>query len=236
MAAEGGIFGTGWGNDWVLVQCIGLQREGGDILKKDLLLELGYGGGAAGYEAALEEAGLSNPRKARIAAGKRVQIEAVLAARFIRVCNRGDCRAKAAGIAAGRAVCLASTQSDCEVCSGSENQTAVDEMVAAFEKAGWRRLCVVGGSASTWENLEQCIEGRLELRLVDGKRSRQLRLAHADEAWADLVVIWAGTELDHKVSEQYRGKNRVTAPGRGVATLAKAARESARRAIEAGRK
>lgn len=213
-----------------------MLRDGGDISKEELLRELGYGGGAAEYEAALKEAGLTNPRKSRIAAAKRAQVEAALAARFVRVCNRGDCRAKASGVAAGRAVCAASTQADCEVCGGSDNRAAVDEMVAAFARAGWRRLCVVGGSAATQEDLKGRIAGRLELRLVDGKRSRALALAQADEAWADLVVIWAATELDHKVSEQYRGRNRVTAPGRGVALLARVAAESARLAVERGRK
>ncbi|MBX3402032.1 MAG: hypothetical protein KF699_01340 [Phycisphaeraceae bacterium] len=198
-----------------------------DIAKVDLLRELGYGGDTSLYAGALEAAGLSNPRKDRIALDKRDRVAGALRAAFVRVCSRGDCSSMAAGIGGGRAPAPAATQADCEVCGGSRNRSAVDEMVRAFDAAGWKRLVVVGGSAATREDLLRQIADRLEVRLVDGTIARRRVQAEADLVWADRVVIWASTELNHKVSELYRGPKVITARSRGVAELAQAATTSA---------
>src|SRR5690606_38461797 len=94
----------------------------------------------------------------------------------------------------------------CEVCGGSANRAAVDGLVEAFGAAGWSRLCVVGGSPGTRTELESLVAGRIELRLVEGAGTKRTSAhAAADLAWANLVVIWGGTELDHKVSNLYKG-------------------------------
>lgn len=198
-----------------------------DIAKIEMLRELGYGGDADLYADVLEAAGLSNPRKARIALNKRDLVAGALRAAFIRICSRGDCSSKALEVGAGRKPVPAAMQADCEVCGGSRNRSAVDEMVHAFAVTGWRRLVVVGGSAATRGDLLRQIDGRLEVRTVDGTLSRRRAQADADVAWADRVVIWASTELNHKVSELYRGPKVITARSRGVAELAQAATISA---------
>ena len=45
-----------------------------------------------------------------------------------------------------------------------------------------------------------------------------------DRRWADLVVVWGATELDHRVSQLYHGPNVITAAKRGVAEVAVVAR------------
>ncbi len=201
-----------------------------DIAKADLLRELGYGGNAGLYDPALQEAGLSNPRKPRIAVSKREAVTQLLAARFMRVCSRGDCSNRAPNIATERTIVPAATQADCEVCGGSVNKGGIEEMLAAFAQVGWTRLCIVGGNPATREDAQRLAGSNLELRLIDGTRSRNQADADADCAWADLVVLWGSTELAHKVSERYRGKNVITCPRRGLAELAREAAIAATRA------
>lgn len=198
-----------------------------DIAKVDLLRDLGYGGDLALYDQALQEAGLSNPRKPRIALDKRDRVAALLAEKFCRVCARGDCSNAAPARAHGRRIVPAATQATCEICGGSANRSAVDELVAAFRTAGWSRVVVVGGSPATRQDLSRQLGSAIELRLVDGTISRTLAAAEADVAWADLVVVWASTELSHKVSTLYRGPKVVTARSRGVTELARAAATAA---------
>ena len=124
-----------------------------DIPKAEMFRSLGYGGSVAFYADVLEAAGLSNARKERIAESKRANVARKLAEHFFRVCTRGDCANDAPGRAAGRTVVPAATQADCEVCGGSRNRSAVDDMVLAFRDAGWERLVVVGGSPATREDL-----------------------------------------------------------------------------------
>jgi hypothetical protein len=200
-----------------------------DISKSELLRELGYGGEVSLYDAAMQAAGLSNPKKPRIAIAKRAAVADLLAAGFMRVCSRGDCTNRAPSIAGGRIVVPAATQADCEVCCGSVNRGGIDEMIAAFGRNGWKRLCIVGGNPSTREDLQRLAGSRLDLRLIDGTRSRNQADADADCTWADLVVLWGSTELAHKVSERYKGKNVITCPRRGLAELAKEATTAAAR-------
>lgn len=209
--------------------------DGPDIAKADLFRSLGYGADGSAYEAVLEAEGLSNPRKARIATAKTDAVARLLAERFMRVCARGDCNARARTLATGREITLAASQDFCEICGGSINREAIDRMVGACAAAGWTRLCVVGGSPHSRQELEQLVAGRMEIRFVDGTRTQTLKRASADIDWADRVVVWGGTQLDHKVSTLYTGRspNVVTAPRRGVADLAQAVLDSI--AAEQGR-
>jgi len=211
------------------------------IPKARLFERLGYGPPYDALEAALEEAGLSRPERGAISPRKAEAVEALLAARFVAVCSRGDCRAEAAsesaqGVGApaaaegrrglatdgdARIVVAAATQADCAMCGGSANRREVDRMVDAWRRAGLARLCVVGGSPNTRKELEDLVAGRLELRLVDGTSNRAAAQVTADLAWADRVALWGGTQLDHKVSEKYRGPNVVQFAKRSIGALAR---------------
>lgn len=192
------------------------------IAKATLFRDLGYGPPFDELERALEEAGLSRPDRSRISPAKRTAVEELLAGRFVAVCSRGDCQAEAPAGGDGRAVTPAATQADCAVCGGSANAREVERMVEAWRQAGLRRLCVVGGSPNTRTALEELVDGRLELRLVDGVGSRNRAQADADSAWADRVAIWGGTQLDHRVSDLYRGPRVVQFAKRGIGELARA--------------
>ncbi len=201
-----------------------------DISKADLLASLGFGGDVSLYDAVLEAAGLSRPAKSRISIAKRDQAAAILTGKFMRVCSRGDCSAKASAIAGDHELAPAATSEFCEVCGGSVNRAAITDMAAACTRVGWRRLCIVGGSPASRQEIESLIADRLELRMVDGTRSNTHKEAAANMAWADRVIIWGSTELAHKVSSLYKGPNVITAPRRGVADLTAAVIESTRRA------
>lgn len=189
------------------------------LLKKDFLARIGYGGDPAPAERVLIEAGLTNARKPRISADKLARAGSLLRARFAFACQRGDCRAAAAERFRDRRVVPASAPEFCEVCGGSANRAAVDRAVEAFVRARMNRLCVIGGSPAVRDELSRLVGGRIELRLVDGTASRNRAAADADLAWADRVVVWASTQLDHKVSTLYRGPNVVTVSKRGIGAL-----------------
>lgn len=200
-----------------------------DILKQDLFQRLGFGGDAARLEEALQEAGLSRPGKPRISLAKEPQVREVLEARFVRVCQRAECRELAGERSRGKEAVPAAKSGDCEMCGGSINAMAVSEMVRACRRAGWRRLCVVGGSPNTVVELLALVGEGIELRVVEGTVARTKRDAEGDVAWADRVIIWGSTELAHKVSALYKGPNVINVARRSVSELAKAVTVSAGR-------
>ena len=63
----------------------------------------------------------------------------------------------------------------------------------------------------------------IELRIVPGTERHTGRQARTNLDWADVVLVWAKTELDHKVSLLYtkeRLPKVVVAPRRGIEALA----------------
>jgi hypothetical protein len=113
----------------------------------------------------------------------------------------------------------------CSNCVGSSNRRAVDDMVAACRRAGLARIVFVGGSPSSRNELAALVDGRLELRLVDGTRSPNRAAAQRDIAWADLIVVLGGTQLAHKVSLLYTRdsdarRKLITTSRRGIEAIA----------------
>src|SRR4051812_10809154 len=112
-----------------------------DVAIAELLAGLGLrGADAALARAVLEDAGVTNPRKSRIAESKVAAATAVIDARIARLCRRcaespSDARVVAAVDAAF-----------CARCGGSANVRALDELAEAARRAGAMRLVVVGGS------------------------------------------------------------------------------------------
>lgn len=199
-----------------------------DLPKAEFLARIGFGGDPVIADRVLIEAGLTNARKPRISAAKLDRADELLRSRFAYVCQRGDCRAAAATRFRDRGVIRAAAPEFCEVCRGSANRSAVDAMIRTMAAAGLRRLCVLGGSPAVREELAQLVNGRIELRLVDGTVSRNRTAANADLAWADRVVIWASTELSHKVSMLYSGPKVITVSKRGIGAMCEQVARSAR--------
>lgn len=179
--------------------------------------------------AALEAAGLTHAGKLRMSEEKLPRALEVLRARFILHCDARECAAYAA--ASGRKSVLASKKSACERCGGSDNSRAETEFLEACGRRGVRRVVVVGGSPAVREELESKLGEALELRLIDGTERRTTDRARGDLEWADMVLIWGGSELHHKVSMLYTSsppalrKKVVHVARRGVAALLAAAVE-----------
>lgn len=151
--------------------------------------------------AALEEAKLVNPKKARMSEQKLERAEAVLAERFYRVCTAPACRQAAQ--ASGREPLTVEPRTHCESCGGSNNRRAVTDFIEACRRKGVRRVVIVGGSPAAREELEEQIEGKVQLRMVDGTERHTGEKARHNVEWADLILVWGATELHHKVSEHY---------------------------------
>ncbi len=176
--------------------------------------------------AALEEAGLTRAGKLRISEEKLGKVHDALRARFFVHCASADCTAAAR--ASGREPVLTDVKKSCEHCGGSVNRRAESDLIAACSRHAVRRLLVVGGSPSVRDELQAYLHGALELRTVDGTERRTGEKARGDLAWADMILIWGGSELDHKVSTLYtqaRSPKVVLVAKRGVAALLAAAVE-----------
>ncbi len=176
-----------------------------DRLKTDLLTELGYASPAPEALAVLDASPLSSPRKTRISSDKRAAVAELLAARLFRVCQRGDCQARAAALAGERQIAAAASSAVCDICGGDAAAPALAAMRAACARAGWTRVCIVGGSPSVRQEIRQTAQPPPELRLIDGTIARTAPQARNDLAWADHVVVWGATQLGHRVSALYTG-------------------------------
>jgi hypothetical protein len=193
-----------------------------EVLRIDeLIAAFGLSGpDADAGRAALEAAGLTNPRKVNISAGKVDAAQAVLADRFQRVC------AACLPVVARDDRALARVDAACcERCAGSNNARAVRDMLAACRRAGVARIVFVGGSPSFRREIERLVGDGLDLRLVDGTRRRTRAEAQRDIAWADVVVVCGATELAHGVSELYTAalparRKRVVTSRRGIEAIA----------------
>ena len=176
---------------------------------------------------ALEVGGLTRTGKTRMSAAKEDRARSLLDTQLYKHCSTPACVAAAAR--SGRTPVLTAHRAACASCGGSDNRRAQEALVAACQRSGIRRLAIVGGSPSVREELRDALSGRLELRLVDGTERRTLNQARLDLDWADLVLLWGGSELDHRVSTLYTGappalrRKLVHTSKRGIAALLESA-------------
>jgi hypothetical protein len=196
-----------------------------------LLRELGFDSPDAAQRArdVLVAAKLTTPTKSRIDAAKRPRVEAVLREKLFVTCGTLACVQQASG----REPLTADQPVHCWVCAGSSNLRAIQASDEAFQRASIRKIVIVGGSPSVHDELRQLAPKRWELRLINGTDRRTSDLAQADVRWADLILIWGSSELDHKVSTLYAKKengkdNVVLVNRRGIAALLEAAIRHAR--------
>ena len=176
---------------------------------------------------ALEAAGLTRAGKARMSTAKEERARGILEAGLFLHCATPACIAAAA--ASGRTAVRTGQRPRCAHCGGSDNRRAEAALLAACSRVGVRRLVVVGGSPAVREELRDALGPSLELRLVDGTERRSLAQARQDLDWAELILLWGGSELDHRVSTLYTGappplrRKLVHASKRGIAALLEAA-------------
>lgn len=186
---------------------------------------------AARARAVLEEEGLTRPGKQRIAGAKLPQARQLFARRLLKICQRNDCAEAGAALAAerGRELVPVATAA-CELCGGSSQRRATQELADELRRRGLTQLAIVGGTPTQHAELRELLaKDGLALRCVDAtKGSHSGKEAAALVKWADVVVIWAPTPLPHKVSNLYKeaaltaGRRLVTVHQRGIEALCRA--------------
>jgi hypothetical protein len=194
--------------------------------RKKLLAELGYGHPEALARAleVLYASGLTNPRKTGIAASKEARVRKVLEDTLIRRCAR--CAAD--GRSEGRIPVPVEDPQSCESCGGSANRAALVRAADACRRRGIARVLVVGGAPGVHAALLSSWPPDLSLRIVSGTGRHTRQDAAAQLAWADVVLVWGATQLDHRVSDHYtRGGSSkiVVVQRRGIEALADALAE-----------
>ena len=169
------------------------------------------------------------PDRVNIARSKTDGARTVLNESFLWHCNNGECRQAAreefddAGSSDADCFLLLVEQSACEMCGGSPGARSLERMGAALDNAGRSRILVVGGTERKEREIRQKSPAGIEWRFVDGKVARDDRYYQPHRDWAQIIVIWQSTPLDHRVSAHFDGKGDervITVRRRGVAALA----------------
>lgn len=175
---------------------------------------------------ALEAAGLTNPRKQAMAAVKLERARQVLDTTFTFVCNSTACAEKAAA-RRPHTTQVTTSPATCVVCAGSNNLRALHEACRLMREAGMTHLVIVGGNPNQRTELRPLFEAAgIECRLIEGVDKRHTRQdAMYNLRWADILVVWGGTPLDHKVSKLYTdtpqpGVRVIKMARRGIESLA----------------
>jgi hypothetical protein len=172
-----------------------------------LLEELGFVRIASKQQArqALIEAGLTNARKQNMAESKREAAAAAIDERIARVCAAEACRnaLDVSGPSGPRRVVEVAPEG-CEVCGGSDTARAVEQMAQDLVRARRPRLLILGGSPNARTALRNALRGTaVEVEFVEGDRPTGTKRARDLAERADVVVIWANTQLSHKVSQPF---------------------------------
>ena len=170
----------------------------------------------------LKESGVmsSRARRSGIARFKVDRAAQVLNEMFAWHCNRGECRRLAKE--SGR-IPLAVDQRSCSQCGGSPDRQSLYELSQRMLASGLSRLLVVGGTNCEFRTIRDGSPDTLSWRFVDGTKARTDRHYRELMEWADVIVIWGSTPLNHSVSNRFSkaGDDRVVEVAkRGIRALA----------------
>lgn len=181
--------------------------------------------------AVLEDAGFTRAGRTNMAVHKEPDAGEALERRLASHCANPGCREtlheQERQVSEPRALILVERDA-CEVCAGSVDRRALNEMAAAMSGAGLSRAVVVGGTNPKWARIRQIAPRSVEWRFVNGLGNANQRDAASDLKWGDVILIWAGTPAQHRVTNLYAGPRTITVPTTGIAALA---REAAKFAI-----
>lgn len=173
-----------------------------------LLAEEGFNTVASSRAAreALVRHGLTNHRKKNITVQKLSRVHEVLTGEFYRVCNDPWCQSIADLEAEGREI-VAVAGDACQVCGGKKSCRSLKVAALVFEKQQIRRVVILGGTRAGQREIAVHASGsNVEFRFVDGtKHGRASQLAASYSKWADLMIVWANTPINHTVSRTYKG-------------------------------
>jgi len=118
-------------------------------------------------------------------------------------CGDPVCRKLLKGVCSEKNLIQTQASSVCSLCGGSSIRRGMEVMAEACKNSDFRRLLIVGGAPSAHKELNKHKPPGLSLKLIEGDVSRDKQRAAADLQWCDLAVIWAGTILEHGVSQNY---------------------------------
>lgn len=199
------------------------SREG-DISILRMFKDMGIGASASQKAAqdALAEAGIisSRPNRTNIAAAKVDRALEVLEDVFSWHCGSGSCKAKSKE---ARRRTLLVKRTRCMICGGSNDRHALEEMASSAAVSNVSKILVVGGTSTKHREIREKSPSGVEWRFVDGKKSKDDRYFRHNRRWAEIIVIWGSTELDHKVSNHFDGKGDsrvITVSRRSIGALA----------------
>lgn len=171
----------------------------------------------------LANAGLTRAGKQRMANTKLDRAREALWAGITPVCPDAAC---IAAVSKPPLPVVTTTRDRCSVCGGSNTRRAEKAMLEACAARGLERILLLGGSKAAHVELRSALAGsRLQFRIVDGlNASPTTRTALPDLEWAQLLVVWASTQLPHRVSQSYtenrpRDLPQITVARRGVEAL-----------------
>ena len=161
------------------------------------------------------------PDRANIACDKINRARETLTDQFRWHCNNGECRRIAGEIVA--LPLLLVEQHACSICQGNPSSSKLDLMADVAIAAGKRRIAVVGGTEKKEREIRRKSPQGMEWRFIDGSTVRDGRYYRAHRQWADIIIIWQSTPLDHRVSSHFDGKGDdrvITVRRRGIDCLA----------------
>lgn len=126
----------------------------------------------------------------------------LIAERVRRVCVDAVCNQVAAAIDAF--ALRVDAERDCSICAGSEDRRWFARMALECDRAGVRRLLVIGGPEAVHEQLRALSQGhRVDFRLVAASDDLFPARVQGRVEGADLVVLWGPAVVDPAVSEPY---------------------------------
>ena len=197
-----------------------------DVPLTDLLSDHGFEGKDADMALSLlQRLGFTRPGKKRIAVSKTSDVSEALKAEFIRVCRKDACIRGAAG---DPRRLVRTNARYCDICGGQDNRRAVDEMLCAMRRGGLKKLLVVGGSPNARQELKRLCDASCELRFITDEANPTRNRIIPQMDWADMVLVWASTQISHKATVLLRGPKVITVPKTGITALAHAVRDSLR--------
>ena len=164
------------------------------------------------------------PNRKNIAARKKDRVRELLDGQFRWHCSNGDCVSAAhSHVDSDMSRLLLVERQACQECGGSSNATALKDLDKAMAEAGLSCVLVVGGVGANRREIGRNISHRCEWRFVDGVEVPRPSVYKAHRKWAEVIVIWCSTPLDHKVSGHFdrKGDERVVRVSRrGIAAMA----------------
>ena len=162
----------------------------------------------------------SRPNRTNIASEKVDSARDALVSAFLWHCGNGDCRRQAESSRS-----LLVDQARCTICGGSKDRSSLAAMASALAGANVSKVLIVGGTEAKTREIREKSPTGIEWRFVDGTRSKDDRYFRPARRWADIIVIWGSTVLDHRVSSHFeaKGDSRViTVTRRSIGALAEA--------------